>query len=209
MAGSPDEPPMTTQIKSQVRIMGLADGPFDWNDREVTVVGAVVRLPGYLEATFSTRLTVDGTDATASIADLVQESGYGHQLKALMVKGASMAGFNIIDGETLTAATGIPLITVSRQEPDMAAIRAALTKHFDDWQKRLSLLEAGTPGPVSNGKFIVYCHGYGLDEPSMKVMIQKATVQGALPEPLRLANLLARTVVRGKSGILDRSQNEN
>ncbi len=186
-------------VKPMVRVMGLADGPFSWEDKETVVVGAVVRLPGYVEGLFSTRVEVDGDNATARVIDMVRESGYVGQLRALMVKGASLAGFNVLDGGAIHSATGVPLITVNREEPDMDAVRAALAKHFDDWERRLALLEAGRPERVQNGEFELFCHGHGLDARQLGVMVRKATVQGALPEPVRLAHLMARTMVRGSS----------
>lgn len=193
-------------VKSMVRVMGLADGSFTWKDPDTVVVGVVVRLPGYVEAIHSTVVQVDGDDATASVIAMVEQSGYGGQLAALMVKGASVAGFNVLDGSAIHQATGVPLITVSREEPDMQAIKTALTSHFDDWQRRLALLEQGPPRKVRNGEFHLYCQGYGIEHPKLAVVVRKATIQGAIPEPIRLAHLMARTMVpKAKNEIAPRT----
>lgn len=155
-------PPAGAAIKDNARVMGIADGPFTWEDEDTVVVGVVARLPGHVEAICSTRVHVDGDDATERVAAMVQESGYADQLAALMMKGASLAGFNVLDGSALHSATGVPLITINRQEPDMEEVRATLVKHFDDWERRMALLEAGRPQKVSNGEFQLYCHGHGI-----------------------------------------------
>ncbi len=187
------------RFKPNVRVMGMADGPFRWEDETVPVAGVVVRSPGYVEGLFSCKVAVDGSDATDRMIEMVKESGFECQLKALFIKGASVAGFNMVDGPALVEATGVPLAILNRHEPDMDAIKAALAGHFEDWRERLARLEGHILTPIVNGRYTLHCCIHGIDAKALAGLVRAATVRGALPEPVRLARLMARTLVRGNS----------
>ena len=103
----------------------------------------------------------------------------------------------------------MPVITVTRDRPDMAAIRRALEmlgqtpKHgrrpVPDWRDRLAMLERSRLVEVRTGTRPVYIAFAGVDEPEAKGIVTASTVRGSIPEPLRLAHLIARAVVTGKS----------
>jgi len=112
-------------MKPQFRVLGIDDGPFSFSDRKVPVIGVVVR-KGYVDAVMRTEVQVDGDDATDAISRLVSESGYGDQLEAVMLDGACVGGFNVVDIDGLNISCGVPVLTVTRDRPDMARIRAAL-----------------------------------------------------------------------------------
>ena len=58
-------------MKPQVRVLGIDDAPFSFDDGKVPIVGVVVRPPGYVEGLMITDVTIDGDDADRSILDLV------------------------------------------------------------------------------------------------------------------------------------------
>ena len=51
-------------MKKQIRILGIDDSPFSFNDKYSTVIGAIMRGGEYLECVLSRQISVDGTDAT-------------------------------------------------------------------------------------------------------------------------------------------------
>lgn len=158
----------------------------------------VARLPGYVEGVLSAPVKVDGDDATASIAKMVSQSRFLEQVRCVMLDSPCMAGFNVVDVEALHAEIGLPVLTVSRDEPDFAKIEEALRKHFPDWERRLALLKR--PGFATRElKHRVFVRAVGMPEREAEVVIAKSVVRGAIPEPIRLAHLIASGVAKGES----------
>jgi len=55
----------------------IDDGPFQFSDESVPVVGVVVQAPAYIEGVLTTLAEVDGHDATERIAAMIQRCGIG------------------------------------------------------------------------------------------------------------------------------------
>jgi uncharacterized protein len=186
-------------VKSQVRVLGIDDAPFSFRDGKVPMVGVVVRLPGYVEGVMISEVTVDGDDADRSIIDLISRSRYRDQIKLVMIDGAAVGGFNVVDIDLLSKATGIPFCTVTRDRPDLDSIKTALLKHFPDWQKRSETVERHEQIEVrtEHGPLFVSIAGSSLEDTEQ--LLRHSTIQGTIPEPLRLAHLIATAMVKGES----------
>jgi hypothetical protein len=186
-------------VKSQVRVLGIDDAPFSFRDGKVPIVGVVVRLPGYVEGVMMSEVTVDGDDADQTIIDLLSSSRYNDQVKLVMIDGTAVGGFNVVDIDRLSKATGTPFCTVTRDCPDLDSMRAALQKHFPDWQRRLEIVERHvlTEVKTQHGPLFVSIAGAPTDD--VVELLHGSTVQGVIPEPLRLAHLIATAFVKGES----------
>ena len=186
--------PNARQFKPGVRVMGVAEGPFSWEDKQVLLVGVVVRLLGYIETIRTTRVEVDGADANAKVTKLALACRSKASLAAILLKGVSLAGFNIIDGAELSQQVNMPVVTVCRAKPDLKAMKRALEKHFPDWAERFALIEAGNPREVENGDYTIYAKGFGINRVQTRQLLNRATINSALPEPIRLARRIARAM---------------
>ena len=186
-------------MKQQVRILGLDDSPFSFGDGRSLVVGALVRVPNYLEAVMKTDVAVDGDDSTDRIVEMVSKSRYREQVKAVMIDGIALAGFNVVDIERLSDETGLPVLTVTRDKPDMDDMRSALKKHFDDWEERYSLVSRFELKRIKTAHKPLYACGIGLEWKQFEELVTLSTVRGAVPEPIRVAHLIASAMVRGES----------
>ena len=188
-------------MKDQIRVCGIDDSPFEFGNRsaKATVIGAIVRIPAYLEGVLRFEVSVDGDDATSAIEEALSGSRFLDQIKAVMIDGASLAGFNIVDVVALSRELSMPVVTVTRDRPDMDSIRAALSKFFADWESRfkmvssLPLVELQTE---HNPIFISYA---GTTEEEAAELVRKTTLKGSIPEPIRMAHIIAGGIVRGES----------
>ncbi len=185
-------------MKAQVRTLGIDDGPFAFGDRDVPVVGVLMRT-SYVDAVLTTRVAVDGTDATDALVTAVQRSRYREQVRAILLDGAALGGFNVVDLEALERRTGIPAITVTRDPPDFAAIRRALKRRFADHERRFAILTQGPLVRVATAYRPIHCRFVGIGHREGTDLLRAATVRGAVPEPIRMAHLMARAMVRGES----------
>ena len=186
-------------MKPNVRILGIDDAPFRFGDAETEVVGVLVRAPNYVEGVMTTRVAVDGRDATPRLAAMVRRSRFREAIVLLMIDGAALGGFNVVDIQALHEETRIPVVTVTRREPDQASIERALRARFEDGEERLAVLrrQGLTEVPTAHKPLWVSCAGIGVREAS--AAIRACTVRGALPEPVRIAHIVATAIKRGES----------
>lgn len=153
----------------------------------------------YVEGILITSVKVDGYDATEKIADAVNESKFKGQIRSILINGGTVGGFNIVDIGILNEATGIPVITITRDRPDFAAIENALKAHFVDWAKRLSVLKKHRPAEIRAGGGSLFVKYVGLQKSEVQEIVSFATKRGNVPECLRVAHLAASALVRGES----------
>jgi hypothetical protein len=186
-------------VKPEARVLGVDDGPFTWGDAEADVVGVLMRGGGYVEAVLRTSVAVDGDDATQRLAELLARSRYLDQVQCVMLDGVCLGGFNVVDLDALHDALGLPVMTVTRDPPDRDAIEAALRKHFPDAERRIALLQrhALHRAETAHNPVWVKCVGLGVED--ARALVKQTTVRGALPEPLRLAHLIAAAMKHGES----------
>jgi uncharacterized protein len=149
-----------------------------------------------VEGILHTSVTIDGTDATDRILALLLDSPFLDGVRAVILDGIAVGGFNLIDLDRLHRRLQRPIVTVTRHAPDFPAIHSALRKYFprdqaERWRLvrahslfRLSMPE-GNPLRVS---------AVGCTRAEAAAIVRRTTVRGNLPEPLRLARLVARAI---------------
>lgn len=182
-----------------MRALGVDDAPFDFEDDEVMVVGSIVRAPNYLEGVLSTTVEVDGTDATEKMIEMAGKSRFTDQVKIIFTDGAALGGFNIIDMYRVYEETGIPIASVSRDEPDFESIKKALKDHLSDWENRYQKIKEGTIHEIETEHKPIYVKVVGLDMKETERLIRLFTVRGRIPEPIRMSHIVASGVVKGES----------
>ena len=186
-------------MKPQVRVLGIDDAAFEFGDEKTKITGVVTRSPDYVEGVMMSEITVDGMDSTDVIIKMVNDSRYKRQLRLIMIDGAALGGFNVVDISRLWKETGIPVATITRDEPDFVEIEKALKSHFSDWEERLSLMRAGNLTKLDTDNKPIWVDSVGLGPDKLRETIANATVRGALPEAIRLAHLIGTAMVKGES----------
>lgn len=186
-------------IKREIRILGIDDSAL--LDEKVMIVGVVFRGGDWIDGVLRSDITRDGLDATDVICSMIKESKHYGQLRVLMLDGITYGGFNIIDIEKLYRETGIPVIVIMRAYPDFCQIKSAL-KHFSDGEERWKIIErAGKIEKISSrkGKNSVYIQKAGISLKSVEKIIRLSSTRSNIPEPLRVAHLVATGIVLGES----------
>jgi len=186
-------------VKDQVRAIGIDDAPFKFSEEDVLVVGTVMRAPNYLEGVLSTRVDIDGVDATEKITAMIDCSKFQDQAKVIFLDGAALGGFNLIDLEELNKTIDIPVMSVSREKPNFEDIEKALKHHFDDWEKKFEQIKRGEIHEIKTEHDPIYVQKEGLDLKEVERLLGLFTVRGRIPEPIRASHLISSGVVRGES----------
>lgn len=186
---------MKNKLKTEARVVGFDDAPFiKGQDHETLVVGTVYRGGHFMDGVISTRVIVDGSDATRKIANLVNKTRFRPQLQAILLDGIAVGGFNVIDINELSSKTGLPVVVAIRDFPNYEKIIDALVKI--GMRAKIKLLaKAGEPEEVED-IFIQYA---GCTYPQAREIIKLTATHSHIPEPLRAAHLIAAGVTRGES----------
>jgi endonuclease V-like protein UPF0215 family len=186
-------------IKQEIRILGVDDSPFpSHTTEEVLLVGTVFRAGNWLDGVLSTYIRGDGTDGTEKIAEMVKNSRNLGQLGVIMLDGITFAGFNLVNIRQIFESTGIPVIVIMRKIPNFDRIKKAL-KRFDDWEARWeNVIEAGKVYKVDNQEPI-YMQIYGIGKEDAEDIVKLSTTRSAIPEPLRVAHIIAAGIITGES----------
>ena len=127
--------------RSFSNVVGFDDSPFDLEHRgDVRVVGAVcarTRLDGVL----STTVRRDGNNATDRLIELVQTSRFQAHIRAVLLQGIALAGFNVVDLERLGEALAIPVLVVVRKQPRLQMVKDALLQRTAGGAEKWRLIE--------------------------------------------------------------------
>ena len=186
-------------IKKEIRILGLDDSPFPPHTTQpVMIIGTVFRAGEWLDGVIRTFIQGDGRDSTSKIISMVNQTRHKDQLGVVMLDGITFGGFNVVNIQKLFNSTGIPVIVIMRKYPDFEKIKKAL-KRFKDWEERWKdIKDAGEVYKIEN-KEDIYIQIYGIKLDDAEEIIKLSTTRSAIPEPVRVAHLIAAGVVTGES----------
>lgn len=182
-------------VKKEIRVVGIDDAPFDkFTDSKVLVVGVVMRGGSWIDGIVSAKADVDGSDSTGKIAEMINKSKFKPQLQCIFLDGIAVGGFNVVDVKKLSIKTGLPVIIVIRRMPDIFKIKKTLVK-INQKQKIRLIDKAGEP--IKLGDIFVQLTGIEAEE--AKKILKIVCTRSLIPEPVRLAHLIASGVTAGES----------
>ena len=186
----------SSNVGLALRTVGVDDGEFQskWSStgrRGKAVLAAVLLSDYWIDDIRAGEVTVDGLDATETLTKLLN----CWKFDAVLLSGVSFAGFNLIDADIVHKRFGKPVIVVSGDKPDNMAVRRALRGHFTDWEIRWNIVKK--LGKIYSVAPVVaepplYFEVIGLSVKSAKLIIRALAVSSRLPEPIRVARLIAR-----------------
>ena len=186
-------------IKKEIRILGVDDGPFTpHGEGKVLIIGTIFRAGIWLDGVLSTHITTDGDDATDNLVGMVNQSRHREQIGVIMLDGITFGGFNVVDIQQIFQKTEIPVIVIMRKLPDLMKIKNAL-QNFLNWEKRWELVQkAGEIHKIHN-KEPIYIQTSGISWEDAEEIVRLATTRSAIPEPIRVAHIIASGVITGDS----------
>ena len=184
--------------KPGLRVLGIAEsyqGRHDEGTRS-RLVGVVMRRDRRIDGFAVEEATVGGMDATDTVLRLILSLGRD-DLNLVMTSGSVIAWFNVINGDEVWQRTGIPGVSVTYESS--SGLEEAIVRHFPGDETRLSAYRSlGERSPVvlSTGA-TVYIRSFGLKSDEAARVVDAFTLDGRVPEPLRVARLIARGLERG------------
>jgi endonuclease V-like protein UPF0215 family len=177
-------------------LLGIDDGPVTKGSPDgVVVVGVIMEGGDLVEGVAITRFPVDGDDATGFLGEWIRSLRVQPALHGVLLGGITIAGLGVIDLEALAKQAGVPVIAVNRRDPTDHQLERAL--RATGLEERLAIVDR-TPGAVRPGTR-VYLSCAGVEVPEAARLVRACTQKSDLPEPLRIAHLIARAATTGES----------
>lgn len=177
--------------KRGIRVLGVAES-FRQNESRSLLAGVVMRGDLVVDGLAFGATTVGGDDATASLLRLYR-SLRRNDVNLLMVSGAILSLYNIVDVDLLSQKANLPVVCLTYKET--AGIESSIARKFPG-RAQEKLLAYRKLGPRESIKLrsghTVYARTSGISIRDAHEVIDMFTLQGSLPEPVRVARLLAR-----------------
>jgi endonuclease V-like protein UPF0215 family len=181
--------------KKGVRALGIAESFKEVHSKRSVLAGVVMRSDMIIDGFVFGSAEIEGDDATEEIVGMFQRLNR-NDINMIMLGGSVISMYNIIDTDSLGSRTDTPVISVTFEESE--GLEHHIKHHFpDSWEKKLSAYnKLGAREAVKlHTNYMVYVRPYGISLEISKRILDKFTIQGAIPEPIRLARLLARAKI--------------
>jgi endonuclease V-like protein UPF0215 family len=179
--------------KKGLRVLGIAES---FSGREYsTLCGLVMRKDRIIDGAVFDKIAVGGMDATDAVLRMIDRLGR-HDINCIMISGCVIAWFNIIDPQRILDHTGLPVIAVT-YEASMG-IEEDIAHHFPGDSERIEAYRRlGGRSEISlHTGHTIYIRGWGIDEDKAARLCNDFTASGKIPEPLRVARLMARAMMQ-------------
>jgi hypothetical protein len=178
-------------------VIGFDDAPFPPHHKgKVKVVGAVfagLRFDGLLIG----EVEKDGFDAADALFTLITDSKFAEHVRLVMLQGVAFGGFNVVDVFALHERLKLPILIVARHEPDFTSIRRALLERdIPEGVRKWAVIER--LGPMERAGDVCI-QRVGLSYEQAHRVLERFSIYGHIPEPLRVAHLIASALTLGES----------
>ncbi len=178
------------------KVLGIDEGPFRKGQKKpVPVVGVIMEGSRLIEGIVLGSFPVDGEGATDYLAGWIGAMRWHAALQAVLLPGSTLAGLGIVDIRALSKKLAVPVVAVTRQSTEGSDLPGALTTA--GFPGRIRILErAPKPWRIREG---VHAAAAGAGEEETKSIVEATLLQAKVPEPIRVAHLIATALVRGAS----------
>ncbi|HZC49984.1 MAG TPA: DUF99 family protein [Nitrososphaeraceae archaeon] len=177
--------------KRGIRIFGIAES-FKKSNSTSTLGGVVMRRDLIVDGIVFGSATLKGDDSTKNIYGMFR-SLQRDDINCIMLDGLIISLYNIIDGEKLNNITGLPIIAITFE--DSRGLEEHIKHHFleKSEMKLEQYLKLGNRDQVRlRTDKSLYIRYWGLSLKGALNTLNAFTLQGSIPEPIRVAKLLAR-----------------
>jgi len=175
--------------KKGLRALGISES-YAGRTRS-TLAGVVMRKDLRIDGFCSGHVTVGGMDSTETILAMIRGLDR-RDINIVLLSGCVIAWFNVIDVQRIADESGIPVICVTYEESD--GLLDDLRYHFPGDDERLqAYTRLGERMPLDLGdNRTIYLRVAGIGYSDAARFCRDFTFEGKIPEPLRVARLLAR-----------------
>jgi hypothetical protein len=176
--------------------IGVDDGPFEKRaSPNAPIVGVVMEGGDLVEGVAITRFPVDGDGSTGFLADWISGLRFARGLHGVVLGGITIAGLGVVDVPLLSERLGLPVVVVNRRDPRAHRLDQAL--RAAGLADRIPIVERTPPALALDARLFVAAAGMEAERAIEWVHANRR--KSLLPEPLRIAHLIAAALASGQS----------
>ncbi len=177
-------------------VLGIDDGPFQKGQHHpVPLVAVMMEGASVVESVAVGSFPVDGDDVTDYLAGWIRELRPFPALQAVLLGGITIAGLAVVDATSLARRLDLPVIVVTRRDPAKSRVGEALSAA--GCPERLAIVDRTPPAVrCEEGLFVAAA---GVAAAHAQAIVRATLGKAFVPEPLRIAHLMARAMVDGES----------
>ena len=183
--------------KKGIRGLAIAES-FSQDSKRSVLSGIVMSTDLIIDGFVMGHSTVGGDDATNAILTMYRKLDRP-DVSFLLISGIVISLYNIIDLKRISEETRLPVIGVTYEES--GGIEDAIKHHFPNSYKskltEYSNLDSREKITLHTSHDL-YIRKEGCTVLEVKQLLDKITLQGSVPEPLRISQLLANTLLKAK-----------
>ena len=183
--------------KKGIRGLAIAES-FSQNSKKSVLSGIVMSTDLVIDGFIFGHSTVGGDDATDAILEMYEKLDR-QDISFLLISGIVISLYNIIDMKRISEKIGLPVIGITYEES--SGIEDAIKHHFpESYKSKLTEYSKLEPRKkiTLHTSYNLYVRNEGCTVLEAKQLLDKITLQGSIPEPLKITQLLANTLLKTK-----------
>ena len=176
--------------KKGIRVFGISES-FAMSDLRSILAGVVMRRDFIIDGLIFGNTTIRGNDSTEIIVSMFRRMKR-NDINCILLGGTIISILNIVDGQELYDTTKVPVVAISSRET--RGLRENNLRTFEDGEIKCKLynaLKASEQLTLRTGKAVNY-RNWGISSRDVSVLLNDLTLQGARPEPIKVASIAAR-----------------
>ena len=181
--------------KKGLRGLAIAES-FHQNSERSILSGLVMRRDFVIDGFVFGTATLDGDDATESILKMYDELNRP-DISFVLISGLILSLYNIVDIKKIHEKLQIPIIGVTYNESE--GLDSAIRHHFpESYESKIKQYQKlGNRDKITlNTSSDIFVRRQGCNLHEIKRLLNELTIQGSFPEPLRVAQLLAKSLLQ-------------
>ncbi len=183
-------------FKKGFRVLGIAESFKKGKSTKSLLTGVVMRADFIIDGVNFNFSQVGGLDSTERIIELYSEFNRT-DIGAILINGCIISWFNIVDIEKISSTLKKPVICLTYEES--SGIEKYLREYFpNDWKQRLEIyIRNGEREKVFlKTRYSVFIQVRGISTRKALALLNRFTIHGAIPEPIRVAKIISNAAIR-------------
>jgi hypothetical protein len=184
--------------KQGLRGLAIAES-FKQNSTKSIFSGIVMRRDFIIDGFVFANVTLKGDDATDTILEMYDKL-QRNDISYILISGLIVSMYNIINIQKLFESLKIPIIGISYN--DSLGIKNSLKHHFPNtFESKINQYEKlGKREKITlNTSHDIFIRKVGCTLSDVKNLLNELTLNGSVPEPIRVSQLLAKTLLQKRS----------
>ena len=181
--------------KSGIRGLSISES-FEKQEKHSVLTGIVMSNEFLIDGFVFEHATLRGDDITKKIL-MMYDKLNRDDISYLLLPGTILSMYNIVDIDKIFEQIQIPVIAVNSK--DSSGLHDTINHHFPtNFENKIEQYEKLGPRQIIrlDSKNEIYLRMRGCTIDNCKTRLDKITFQGSVPEPLRVSQTLAKTILK-------------